>query len=74
MIASSLKGVFTREALSMTDGKPETNDYSDLSNDELYEVLCEALPHMYRFSVNDLTRETAIAMLKLEATSPSKIP
>jgi hypothetical protein len=61
-----------REAFSMADDKPETDNYSDLSNDELYEILCKALPHMYRFSVNDLTRETAIAMLKVEAVS--KLP
>lgn len=49
----------------MMGDRPEIEDYSSLSNDELYQMLCDLLPHMYRFPVNDLTRETVIAMLKV---------
>lgn len=56
----------------MTNDEPETGKYSALSNDELYEILCRFLPHMHGFPVNDLTRETAIAMLKV--TGPPQIP
>jgi hypothetical protein len=50
---------------AMTDDRPETDLYSVLSNDELYEILCDLLPHMHRFPVSDLTRQTVIAMLKI---------
>jgi hypothetical protein len=53
----------------MTDGRTEATDYSGLSNEELYEKLCDLLPHMYGFPVNDLTRETVIAMLKVAGLS-----
>ena len=49
----------------MVDDKARNDDYSNLSNDELYEVLCKVLPHMHHLSVNDLTRETVVAMLKV---------
>ena len=47
----------------MTDDKPEAEDYSTLSNEELYEMLCDLLPHMHRFPVSDLTRQTVIARM-----------
>lgn len=69
MIAPPFKGSPGKDVFAMTDDRPEIDEYSTLSNDEIYEILCEVLPHMYRFSVNDLTRETAIAMLKIAAVS-----
>ena len=67
MIAPPPKHRAARGVCTMTDDRPESENYSGLSNNELYEVLCDLLPHMHRFSVNDLTRETVIAMLKVTA-------
>jgi hypothetical protein len=44
----------------------DTNeDYTLLSNDELQRLLHERAPRMTSFRVNDQTRATAIAMLKV---------
>ena len=53
-----------------TDNRSEADDYSTLSNEELYEILCNLLPHMHRFPVSDLTRQTVIAMLRV--TNPTR--
>jgi hypothetical protein len=65
MIASLHENTTVPGVGAMKDDRPGTKDYSSLSNDELYEMLCGVLPHMCHFSVNDLTRETVIAMLKV---------
>jgi hypothetical protein len=69
MIVPPFKGSPARDAFAVADNGPEIDQYSTLSNDELYEILCEVLPHMHRFSVNDLTRETTIAMLRVASSS-----
>jgi hypothetical protein len=69
MIVPPFKDSPVRDAFAVVDNGPEIDRYSTLSNDELYEILCEVLPHMHRFSVNDLTRETTIAMLRVASSS-----
>jgi hypothetical protein len=39
-------------------------DYGHLSDEELHGLLCLIAPEMSRFSVNEWTRRTAIAMLE----------
>jgi hypothetical protein len=56
------------ESKDMTPPRTEADangDYALLSNDELQLLLHERVPRMISFRVNDQTRATAIAMLKV---------
>jgi hypothetical protein len=65
MIAPPHGGSIAKGVRTMTGDELKADRYSTLSDEELYEILCRIFPHMHRFSVNELTRETAIAMLRI---------